>query len=383
MSSPPPIVVVAVDSFKGSQPAGDACRAIARGIRRALPAAEIRERPMADGGEGTLDALLAASPGSTRQRLSTQGADGRAIDVEVGRLANGAAVIEIAQIVGITDTVAMTTAIGARDTRGVGRVLRQLLAEGCRDFSIGLGGSSTNDGGAGLLAALGTRLLDAHGNAVAPTPDGLAALMRVDAVELDPRLAQARMTIMSDVNNPLTGPQGATAVFGPQKGVVTADVAAIDRTLEGYAARVEAAMQRRAAQNPGAGAAGGLGFALQLLGARFKSGADVVADLNGLDAALAGAAWVVTGEGRSDAQTLMRKAPFVVAERARARNVAVSLLSGAIDPAALPSLDVHFDGCFALPPGPQTLAASIEHTGEWLADRACAMTRLRFSARPR
>ena len=107
-----------------------------------------------------------------------------------------------------------------------------------------------------VLAALGVRLLDAHGNAVAPTPDGLAALARVDAVELDPRLAQARMTIMSDVNNPLTGPQGATAVFGPQKGVVTADVAAIDRTLEGYAARVEAAMQRRAAQNPVAGAAG-------------------------------------------------------------------------------------------------------------------------------
>ncbi len=380
MRSTPPIIVVAVDSFKGSQSAGDACNAIARGIRRALPAVEVRERPMADGGEGTLDTLLAASAGSKRLRLPTRGAGGRALDADVGRLADGAGVVEIAQIVGITDAAAMTVGIGARDTRGVGIVLRRLLDDGCRDFSVGLGGSSTNDGGAGVLAALGARFLDAAGNAVAPTPDGLATLARVDLAGLDPRLPEMRMTIMSDVNNPLTGEHGATAVFGPQKGVVNADVAAIDRTLARYAALVEAAVGRRAAQNPGAGAAGGLGFALQLLGARFKSGADVVADLNGLDAALQGASWAIAGEGRSDAQTLMRKAPFVVAERAHAQSVAVSLLSGALDPSALPLLDAHFDGCFALPPGPQTLAASMKHAADWLADRADAMARLRFSA---
>lgn len=379
MSSPAPVIVVAVDSFKGSLRASDACDAIARGIRRALPASVVRERPMADGGEGTLDALMAASPGSSRLRLPTLGAGGHAIDAGVGRLADGTVVVEIAQIVGITDRVAMSVGVGARDTRGVGIVLRQLLDDGCREFSIGLGGSSTNDGGAGLLAVLGVRFLDAADGLLAPTPDGLAGLARVDVAKLDPRLAAARMTIMSDVNNPLTGEQGATAVFGPQKGVADADVALVDRTLARYAALVEMALARHASQSPGAGAAGGLGFALQLLGARFKSGADVVADLNGLDAALSGSVWVITGEGRSDAQTLMRKAPFVVAQRARARKIAVSLLSGALDTSALPLLEAHFDGCFALPPGPQSLAVTMDRAADWLGDRAHAMARLRFA----
>lgn len=380
MASPPPIIVVAVDSFKGSLSAADACAAIAVGIRRALPAADVRARPMADGGEGTLDAVLAASTGATRRRLPTRGAAGDAIEADVGILADGAAIVEIAQVVGITDAAAMTTPVAARDTRGIGVLLRRLLDAGCRDFSLALGGSSTNDGGAGMLAALGVRLQDAAGADVAPSPDGLARLATVDAAGLDPRILQARLTIMSDVDNPLTGERGATAVFGPQKGVAAEAVGAIDATLARYAARVESALGKRASQLRGAGAAGGLGFALQLLGAQFNSGADVVADIIGLDAALAGAAWAITGEGRSDAQTLMRKAPYVVAERARARHVPVSLLSGAVDSAALAMLESRFDGCFALPPGPQTLAASVAHAAEWLADRASAMTRLRFSA---
>lgn len=379
MDSPAPAIVVAVDSFKGSLSAADACAAIAAGIRAALPHVDLRLRPMADGGEGTLAAILGASAGSERLRVRTRGATGAAIDADAGRLADGSAVLEIAQVVGITDATAMAAAIGARDTRGVGIVLRALLDQGCRDVAIGLGGSSTNDGGAGMLAALGVGLFDAAGRAIAPTPDGLAFLARVDVTGLDPRIGETQLTIMSDVNNPLTGEHGATAVFGPQKGVRGDAVAAIDGVLARYASLVEAAAGRRAAHNPGAGAAGGLGFALQLLGAKFKSGADVVADLNGLDQALDGAAWAITGEGRSDAQTLMRKAPLVVAERARARNVAVSLLSGAIDSAALPALNAHFDGVFALPPGPQSLAASIEHAAEWLSARAFAMTRLRYS----
>jgi glycerate 2-kinase len=383
MRATPPIIVVAVDSFKGSLEAGAACRAIARGVVRALPDAELRVRAMADGGEGTLDAVLAASPGGTRFSVTTRGADGRALDVAVGRLADGSAVVEIAQVVGITDGTAMTTEIAARDTQGVGVLLRHLLDDGCREFAIGLGGSSTNDGGAGLLAALGVRFVDAADRIVAPTPRGLSNLVRVDLAGLDPRVDQSRLTIMSDVNNPLCGDQGATVVFGPQKGAQADAIAPIDATLARYAALLENAFGRQAAQRAGAGAAGGLGFALQLLGGEFRSGADVVADLNGLDAALAGASWAVTGEGRSDAQTLMRKAPCVVAERAHSQGVGVSLLSGALDPAALAALDAVFDGCFALPPGPHSLADSIAHASEWLADRAAAMTRLRFSARRR
>ncbi|MEO6748487.1 MAG: glycerate kinase, partial [Casimicrobiaceae bacterium] len=316
MASAPPIIVVAVDSFKGSLSAADACNAITAGIRRALPAADVRARPMADGGEGTLDAVLAASAGAARHRLPTRGAAGDAIEADVGILANGAAIVEVAQVVGITDPLAMATRVAARDTRGVGVLLRHLLDAGCRDFSLALGGSSTNDGGAGMLAALGVRLLDAAGAEVAPSPDGLARLASVDAAGLDPRIRQARLMIMSDVDNPLTGERGATAVFGPQKGVAAEAVGAIDATLARYASRVESALEKSASQLRGAGAAGGLGFALQLLGAQFNSGADVVADIIGLDAALAGAAWAITGEGRSDAQTLMRKAPYVVAERA-------------------------------------------------------------------
>jgi glycerate kinase len=377
----PPIVVVAPDSFKGSLDARAVADAIARGVAAACPAAELRLRPMADGGEGTLDALVAASPGSRRRTIATRGASGAALEADVATLATGEGVIEVATIVGLTDRAATASGVHGRDTRGVGIALRTLLDDGCRAIAIGLGGSSTNDGGAGMLAALGVRFLDAAGREIAPTPEGLAHLARVDAGAIDQRLATTRITVMSDVDNPLNGPRGATAVFGPQKGVAAHHVDAIDRTLARYAALVEAALGFRAAHLPGAGAAGGLGFALQAIGARYASGAAIVADLNGLDAALAGADWAIAGEGRSDAQTAMHKAPWVVAARARAKRVPVSLLSGAVDPAAGSVLDAAFDGCFALPPGPATLAESLAHAREWLAARAFAMARLFFSAR--
>jgi glycerate kinase len=377
----PPIAVVAADSFKGSLDAREASQAIGRGIAAAHPGTEIRLRPMADGGEGTLDALVAATPGSRRRTIATRGATGDALDADIATRAHGDGVIEVAAIVGRTDRAATATGVHRRDTRGVGLAIRALLDDGCRTIAIGLGGSSTNDGGAGLLAALGLRFLDAAGREVAPTPEGLADLARVDARALDPRIAATRITAMSDVDNALTGARGATAVFGPQKGVAAHAVDAIDRSLAHYAALVEAALGVHAAQRPGAGAAGGLGFALQALGARYASGAAIVADLNGLDAALEGADWAIAGEGRSDAQTAMHKAPWVVAERARAKRVPVSLLSGALDPAARPVLDAAFDGCFALAPGPATLDASMARSREWLEARAFAMAQLFFSAR--
>jgi glycerate kinase len=226
-----------------------------------------------------------------------------------------------------------------------------------------------------MLATRGLALADARGQAVAPTPEGLAALDRVDASALDPRLAAATITVMSDVNNPLAGARGATAIFGPQKGVRPGDVARIDALVGRFAALAEAATGRAAGSKPGAGAAGGLGFALQLVGGTFRSGAAVVADLIGLDAALAGADWVLTGEGRSDAQTLLDKAPFVVARRAGALGVPVTLVSGAIDPAALPELARAFAGAFALAPGPATLEECLRHADAWLADRAEQLAR--------
>jgi glycerate kinase len=378
--STPPVIVVAPDSFKGSLDAPDVCAAIAEGLRRVWPRAEIIAKPIADGGEGTLDAVLAAV-GAQGQRMHDRvhGAAGDAIDAPWGRLARDdgeTAVIEIATVVGITDADGMRVPVTARSTRGVGELIVQLLDRGLRRFMIGLGGSSTNDGGAGMLAALGHALHDADGGHVAPTPDGLRKLARVDARRLDPRLAESSITIMSDVNNPLAGPRGATAIFGPQKGVQPAQVAPIDEIVARFAALAEPAVGRAVAGQAGAGAAGGLGFALQLVGGRFASGAEVIADLVGLDAALARADWAITGEGRSDAQTLLGKAPLVVARRAAAAGVPVSLLSGALAADAIPAFRGTFAGAFTLPPGPAALDDCLAHAAAWLADRAEQVARL-------
>jgi glycerate kinase len=373
-------IVLAPDSFKGSLSAPQVCAALSAGLVRVFPDAEIRARPMADGGEGTLDAVLSAvGKAGSRRHLNVCGATGRPIDATYGILdspAGATAVIEAAQVVGITDRDGMSIAVGRRTTRGVGELVAALLDQGVRRFMVGLGGSSTNDGGAGLLAALGVALRDAGGREVGPGPDGLAALSHVDASALDPRLAGCAITIMSDVNNPLAGEHGATAIFGPQKGVTAAQTRRFDDTIAHFADRAESAVGRRAANEPGAGAAGGLGFALQLLGGSFHSGAAVVADLVGLDAALTDADWAITGEGRSDAQTLLRKAPCVVAERARAQSVPVTLISGAIDAEALPALGRHFAGCFGLPNGPAALEDCIAGAEALLADRAEQVARV-------
>jgi len=286
------------------------------------------------------------------------------------------AVIEIASIVGIMDAAGMRVPVSARSSRGVGRLIRALLERGVTRYMIGLGGSSTNDGGAGMLEALGVTIADGEGRPVEPTPAGLASVARVDASGIDPRLAAAEITIMSDVSNPLCGARGATAIFGPQKGVRPEEVAVIDATLARFAALAESAVGRHAAGLPGAGAAGGLGYALQLVGGRFASGAEVVADLIGLDAALADADWAIAGEGRSDTQTLLGKAPLVVARRAARAGVPVTLLSGAIDAAAVPDLGPAFAGCFALPAGPASLETCVANAAALLADRAEAIARL-------
>jgi glycerate kinase len=365
----PPAVVLAPDSFKGSLSASAAAAALAEGLRRVWPDADLRLCPMADGGEGTLDAVLSCGG----QRLTDRVSDvsGKPLDVAYGMIgAPATAVLEIAQVVGLTDPAVAAVDVEHRTTLGVGELIRNRLDAGVRRFMIGLGGSSTNDGGAGLLAALGLSLTDARGRAIAPTPAGLAALAAVDASGLDPRLADAPIIVMSDVNNPLTGEQGATAIFGPQKGVARERIAELDRRIANFASLTERALDRRAQDQPGAGAAGGLGFALQLIGGEMRSGAEVVADLIGLDAALDGAGWAITGEGRSDAQTALGKTPLIVATRAAARQVPVTLVSGSIDRSALPELRRHFAGCFSLPSGPASLEQCLGQAAELLADRA-------------
>jgi len=375
-----PVVVIAPDSFKGSLSADAVAAAIAAGILRARPDAQVRACPMADGGEGTLDAMLVR--GGERRHLRVHGAAGAMRDAAVGLLPDGSAIIETAEVVGITDAEAMRSPVEARDTRGMGDAVRALLDEGVRHFFVALGGSSTNDGGAGLLVGLGLKLFDADGNALPPTPAGLAVVARIDASGLDARLRHARFVAMSDVDNPLTGAHGATAVFGPQKGVGADALASIDGALARYGALLEAALGKDAQTLPGAGAAGGLGFALHVLGAQFEPGAEVVADRIGLDAALDGANWLITGEGRSDTQTLHGKAPFVACLHARAAGVPATLISGAIDPAALPALSGHFAGCFSPAPGPITLDSAIRDAARLLEHEAEQLTRLKYGPQP-
>ena len=379
-------IVLAPDSFKGSLSAESVCDALQTGLKRVLPAADLVRRPMADGGEGTLDAVvtaLASSGGARRKQALVKNAAGQSAEAAYALIKHGiyeAAVIEVAQIVGIEDAHNMAIPVADRSSYGVGELIRLLLTEGIRHFFVGLGGTSSNDGGAGLLAALGVKFTGTFRREIAPSPNGLAKLISVDVTGLDARLADCEITLLSDVNNPLTGERGATAIFGPQKGVAMHDVAKLDAVIDAYADRLEAALQRHAKDKPGAGAAGGLGYALQLLGAKFESGAQTVARLTGLADACKGADWLITGEGRSDAQTLLGKTPFAAAQIAREYGNAglkATLLSGGVDATALAALNETFNGgCFSIVPGPMALDQAVIRAPELLANAAEQIARI-------
>ncbi len=385
-------IVLAPDSFKGSLSAEAVCDALQTGLRRVVPDADIVSRPMADGGEGTLDAVVTAlaghgsGTGARRKQALVKNAAGQSVEAAYALIKHGiyeAAVIEVAQIVGIEDAHNMTVPVGDRSSYGVGELMRVLIAEGIRHFFIGLGGTSTNDGGAGLLAALGVKFIGTFRSEIDPSLNGLAKLISVDVTALDARLADCEITLLSDVNNPLLGERGATAIFGPQKGVAGPDVAKTDAILAAYADRLEAALQRHAKDQPGAGAAGGLGYALQLLGAKFESGAQTVARLIGLADACRGTDWLITGEGRSDAQTLLGKTPFAAAQIAREHGNAhlkATLISGGVDATALAALSATFNGgCFSIVPGPMALDQAVIRAPELLANVAEQIARIAFS----
>lgn len=379
-------IVLAPDSFKGSLSADAVCAALEQGLRRVLPDAEIVQRPMADGGEGTLDAVLTAlvGTGARRKQALVRNAAGQPAEAGYALFKQGviyeAALIEVAQIVGIEDAHNMAVPVGDRSSYGVGELIRLLINDGIRHFFIGLGGTSTNDGGAGLLAALGVKFTGTFRRDISPTPNGLAKLISVDVTGLDARLAECEITLLSDVNNILTGEHGATAIFGPQKGVTTTDIAKVDSVIAAYAERLEAALQKQAVNKPGAGAAGGLGYALQLIGAKFESGAQTVAQLTGLAAACNNADWLITGEGRTDAQTLLGKTPFAAAQTAREHGnpgLKATLVSGSVDGDSLAELNATFNGgCFSIVPGPMGLDQAVIRAPELLANTAEQIARI-------
>jgi glycerate kinase len=333
-------VVVAPDSFGGALDSVAVAAAIAAGWSRVRPDDEVQQRPMADGGEGTLAAVAAAlDDAAERRTVDTTDALGRPITAD-WLLLDGerGAFIEMAAASGLARlSQDERTPDNARlaSTRGTGDVVRAALDAGVERITIGLGGSATTDGGAGLIRALGARLLDESGAEVPYGGAALAGLDRIDTAAIDPRLAATQLVIASDVTNPLCGPRGAAATYGPQKGADAAAVSELDAALARWGSAIEAATGRLVADIPGAGAAGGtsaglLGFASALV----RPGVEVVAELVGLAEALEAADLVITGEGRADEQTLHGKTAIGVATLAGPRRTPVALLCGGLGPGA-------------------------------------------------
>ena len=329
-------VLLAIDSFKGSVSSAQAEKAVAEGVRRVWPDAELGALPLADGGEGTLDAIAARGgelstcevAGPLGNRLSAR----MLVDDE-----HDSAVIEMAEAAGIGYSPCTESAALAASTYGVGELILRAVRAGAKTIYIGLGGSATNDGGAGMLQALGARLVDERGRNIAPGLAGLEHVARIDLAPALRALSGARVVVLSDVENPLVGRRGALAVFGGQKGLPTDDAAALSRYdswMVGYGRLLDAAIAGMRAQGllrvpegarafgsvlgvPGAGAAGGLGAALLALGAELRSGVETVLDLIGFDERVRDADLVITGEGNMDEQSAAGKAPVGVARRAK------------------------------------------------------------------
>jgi glycerate kinase len=325
----PALVVCAPNAFKGTLSARAAAAAMARGVRDAGAVAV--EMPVADGGDGTLDVLLAARGSGariTRHRVTGPGRG--TVIARLGWLARDEAVIELAEASGLRRVVAgPLDAVGAT-SRGTGELMRIAVDAGARRIVVGVGGSACTDGGAGLLQALGARLTDMRGADIGPGGAGLEELAAIDLSPALQWLAGCFVDVACDVRGPLLGAHGAARMFGPQKGAGPADVERLERALARFAALAATADAPDLAALPGAGAAGGCGFGLALLGAQLKSGAALVCDLIGLDAAMHGAAVVLTGEGRLDDQTPHGKAPAEVAGRALRRGIPCVAIAGTV-----------------------------------------------------
>ncbi|MCE5289957.1 MAG: glycerate kinase [Nocardiaceae bacterium] len=321
MGTTVPIVVVAPDKLKGSATAAQAAAAISRGIVDRLPRAIVREIPIADGGDGTVDAALSA--GWQRIDLVAEDALG-VLRPTYFAMQDGVAIVELAQICGLVKLGDRRDPMGA-GTEGLGTAIAHALDLGVHEIVIGLGGSASTDGGAGMLRRLGARTLGVEGRGGAV----LAGISRLDLGGLSSKIADVTFTLAADVDNPLLGPRGAAAVFAPQKGATPGQVDELEQSLARWSAVVGAATGRDVSDCPGAGAAGGAGFAaMAVLNSARKSGVEVVLDLVGFDAASRDATLVVTGEGALDVQTLDGKAPAGVARRARAAGVPVVAVVG-------------------------------------------------------
>jgi len=354
-------ILIACDSFKESLSAQDVCATIADAFRAVFPAARIHTMPLADGGEGTADILARATGGQLHERV-VAGPLGDPVRARLATLGDGeTAVVELAEAAGLALVPPALRDPRYSSTFGVGELISAAFDFGCTRIVLALGGSATNDGGAGIAQALGVRFEDAAGVALARGGIHLADLARVEIAGLDPRVRGAQIEIACDVDNPLCGVRGASAVFGPQKGATPAMVEALDTALAHYASRLGAALGHDLQTMPGGGAAGGAGYgAVALLGGRLRPGMEIVADLLGLDETIAQADLVITGEGRLDRQTLAGKVPMGVARLASARGVPVIAIAGSLGPGCDDLAGCGIGAMFDIVPKPQTLAEALD-----------------------
>ncbi len=369
-------ILLAPDSFKGSLTSVEAAAAMERGLRRVWPAAVVEAVPMADGGEGTTEALIAAVGGQMVRQV-VRGPRGAPVEAGWGILADGkTAVIEMAAASGLVLLAPAERNPLLTTTYGTGELLRSALDAGCRRILLGIGGSATNDGGAGMARALGVRFLDAQGKELAEGGGDLCRLAVIDRSGLDPRLLECEVIIACDVDNPLCGPQGAAAVYGPQKGATPAMVAELDANLAHYARLIASQLGLEVADQPGAGAAGGLGAGLlAFAGGKLQRGIEVVLAATHLAERLAEQDLVLTGEGSLDAQTERGKVPWGVARLAREQGVPVIAIAGRVD-SRLDLARSGFAAALSITPGPVTLPEAMDQAAqlvELAAERAAAL----------
>lgn len=373
-------IVIAPQSLKGSLTAAEAGQAIARGVRAVFPDAEIEIVPVADGGEGTVQALVDATGGEIVQQTVT-GPLGEPVTAFFGLLGDGStAAIEMAASAGLPLVPPEKRNPLVTTTYGVGELILAALDYGRRHFIIGIGGSATNDGGAGMVQALGASLLTEEGMDIARGGAALAKLARISTATLDPRLQECKVEVACDVNNPLIGPRGASAVYGPQKGATPEMVAQLDAALAHYASIIERDLGLAVIDIPGAGAAGGLGAALiAFLHATLRPGAQIVMEAVHLEARVRTADLVITAEGQLDTQTAYGKSVGAVAAMAKRYGVPVLALAGSLENNYSVVYTLGVDAVTVLPSGPMTLAYSMEHAAELASDateRAMKMIRI-------
>ena len=370
-------IVIAPQTFKGSISAMDAATAMESGVLEILPDAETVLVPVADGGDGTLETLVEGSGGEIRS-VEVTGPIGERLVAEWGAMGDGTtAVIEMARTSGLALVPTHRRDPLTATTYGFGEAILAALDSGFRRFIVGIGGSATNDAGAGMAQALGVNLIDDSGESLSPGGAALAGLRRIDLTDLDPRIADAEFLVACDVTNPLTGPEGASAIYGPQKGATPAMVETLDNALRRFAEIVRLDLGVDVESLAGSGAAGGLGGGLvAFLGGELRTGVDIILDTVDLESELADADLVLTGEGALDYQTVYNKAPVGVATRAVRHGVPVVAIAGTLGDRYHLVHDHGIDAATSIPSGPMGLEESSARAAELISDATAQAVRM-------